>query len=371
MPDWIQLTAADGHQFSAFLARPAGVPLGAVIVLQEIFGVNRHIRWVTEQFSDHGFLALAPALFDRVGGNLELNYDEAGVAVGREKVATLGFEAALLDVQAAADYLGGPGKVGVVGYCWGGTLCFLANTRLGLSAVSYYGARSRPFLGEAVKAPLMMHFGRKDPLIPADFYQELAEKQPQVPVHFYDAGHGFNCNERADFHAESAALAWRRTFRFFKDHLKAHQSVRDTATPPEGFALDPRLAGDTLVLLDWPLCRVLLMNDARYPWLILVPRQNGLRELLDLGEAQSQQLTREILAAQRVLNDLYDPDKLNVAALGNVVAQLHIHVLARFEQDAAWPKPVWGLGDVQPYAPGALRAAERTLREALTAARPE
>ncbi|AVP99038.1 hypothetical protein C7S18_18470 [Ahniella affigens] len=371
MSEWITLTADDGHTFSAFLARPAGTPLGAVIVLQEVFGVNHHIRWVAEQFADHGFVALAPALFDRVGGNLDLDYTDTGIAVGREKVAALGFDAALRDVAAAAAYLGGCDRVGVVGYCWGGTLCFLANTRLGLTAVSYYGARSRPFLHEPTKAPLLMHFGRKDPLIPQDFYAELAEKQPTVPVHFYDAGHGFNCNERADFHAESAALAWRRTFRFFKEHLPEPLMQAGPAPEPDLFELDPRLAADAMVLLDWPLCRVLLMNDARFPWLILVPRVQGLREVLELTESESGQLMREIRAAQAVLTALYEPDKLNVAALGNVVPQLHVHVLARFEQDAAWPKPVFGIGTAQPYAPGALHVAEKTLREALTAARPE
>lgn len=371
MSEWITLTAEDGHRLTAFLARPAGTPLGAVIVLQEVFGVNHHIRWVTEQFADHGFVALAPALFDRVGGNLELGYDDAGIAVGREKVAALGFDAALLDVAACAAYLGGRDRVGVVGYCWGGTLCFLANTRLGLTAVSYYGARSRPYLDEAPKAPLLMHFGRKDPLIPEEFYAELAQKQPTVPVHFYDAGHGFNCNERADFHAESAALAWRRTFRFFKEHLPEPAVAPEPASAADLFELDPRLAADALVLMDWPLSRVLLMNDARYPWLILVPRLPGLRELHQLTEPEAEELMHEIRAAQLVLTSLYEPDKLNVAALGNVVPQLHVHVLARFEQDAAWPKPVFGLGTAQPYAPGALRAAEKTLREALTAARPE
>lgn len=354
--DWIELTAADGHRFQAYRSLPPEEPLGAVIVLQEIFGVNRHIRWVAEQISAHGYAAYAPVVFDRVGGHVELGYDDAGVAAGRERIMALGFDQALLDVAATAAVAETHGAVGTIGFCWGGTLAWLSATRLGLPSVSYYGARTQPFLDETPKAPLLMHFGVRDALIPQEFYDALKEKHPQVPVHFYQAGHGFNCNERADFHAESAAMAWRRTFSFLRQHI---------AEAPR-FLLHPTLAGDCIEVIDLPLCRVLLMNDARYPWLILVPRLKDKREIIDLSRAQQHQLSDEIAQASSALQSICEPLKLNVAALGNRVAQLHVHVIARFENDAAWPDPVWGRGDRVAYSEGAAKMLIKTLRAALS-----
>ncbi|MBN8920546.1 MAG: HIT domain-containing protein [Rhizobiales bacterium] len=131
------------------------------------------------------------------------------------------------------------------------------------------------------------------------------------------------------------------------------------------WALDGRLAADTIPLGDWPLSRVLLTNDARYPWLILAPRRAGVREIVDLDAADRSQLLDEITQAGEALRDVMQPDKLNVAALGNVVAQLHIHVIARFHTDAAWPKPVWGVHPACPYAAGAADALAGRLRAAL------
>jgi carboxymethylenebutenolidase len=352
--DWVELEAADGHRFRAWRSLPPEEPLGSVIVAQEIFGVNRHIRWVAEQISAHGYAAYAPCLFDRVGGNVELGYDEAGVAAGRKRMAALGFDAALRDVAATAAVAEAHGPVGTVGFCWGGTLAWLCATRLGLPSVSYYGARTRPFLDETPKAPVLMHFGVKDALIPQDFYDELSRKHPQVPVHFYNAGHGFNCNERADFHAESAALAWRRTFAFLREHL---------AEAPR-FALHPTLAADCSEVAELPLCRVLLMNDARYPWLILVPKVKDAREIIDLPRADQHRLMDEIARASAVLQSVCDPTKLNIGALGNRVPQLHVHVIARFDGDAAWPDPVWGHGHREPYGEGPKRMLIKTLRAA-------
>ncbi len=371
MADWISLKAADGQTLSGWMSRAEGRPLGAVVVLQEVFGVNRHIRWVCEQFAANGFDALAPCLFDRVGGNVDLEYTEEGITEGRRRVADLGFETALLDVEAAQAVLAKKTRVAVVGYCWGGTLAFLANTRLGLPAVSYYGARSLPYLDETVSAPMLMHFGRHDPLIPPAFHDALKLKQPDVPVQIYDAGHGFNCNERADFHAESAALAWRRTLRFLRDSLASDDLLANDDTGTTSFELDSRLERDTLPLVDLPLCQVLLMNDSRYPWLILVPRIAGARELLELEVADQHKLMDEVILAQRVIHQLFEPEKLNVGALGNVVSQLHVHVLGRFSSDAAWPGPVWGQGSPVPYAPGVANALAKTLVQALTTPGPE
>lgn len=353
--DWIELVADDGHRFRVWRSLPPEEPLGSVIVLQEIFGVNRHIRWVAEQISAHGYAAYAPCLFDRVGGNLELGYDAASVATASDTVAGLGFETALRDVSATARIAEAHGPVGTVGFCWGGTLAWLCATRLGLPSVSYYGARTRPFLDETPSAPVLMHFGRKDALIPPEFREDVQHRHPHIPVHVYDAGHGFNCNERSDFHAESAALAWRRTFSFLREHL---------AEAPR-LTLHPALAADCSEVGELPLSRVLLMNDARYPWLILVPKQKDARELIDLSRDDQHRLMDEIARVSAALQSVCDPIKLNVAALGNRVPQLHVHVIARFEGDAAWPDPVWGRGEREPYGEGPKRMLIKTLRAAL------
>lgn len=133
------------------------------------------------------------------------------------------------------------------------------------------------------------------------------------------------------------------------------------------FELHPQLAADTVPVAEWPLCQVLLINDATYPWLVLVPARPDLRDLDDLPQADLALATGEIVKASRALKTLYNPAKINVAALGNMVPQLHIHVIARFEEDAAWPKPVWGVAPAQPYGPDALRARLSELREAFAA----
>jgi diadenosine tetraphosphate (Ap4A) HIT family hydrolase len=136
---------------------------------------------------------------------------------------------------------------------------------------------------------------------------------------------------------------------------------------PDMFELHPQLAADTVPVADWTLSRVLLINDATYPWLVLVPARTGLRNFDDLSPADMALASGEIVAASRALKSLYSPAKINVAALGNMVPQLHIHVIARFEDDAAWPKPVWGVAPAQPYAPDALSARLSELRETFAA----
>jgi carboxymethylenebutenolidase len=215
----IELRCADGAAIGAFRADPLADPVGAVIVIQEVFGVNPHIREVCRRIAAAGYVALAPALFDRFAASIELDYDEAGIARGRELVARLGFETALADIGSAAESLRTVGRVGTIGFCWGGTAAWLCATRLALPSVSYYGARTRPFLEERPQAPILMHFGRHDHLIAPEFYADLARLHPSVPVHFYPAGHGFNCEARADYEPESAALAWQRTLAFFAREL--------------------------------------------------------------------------------------------------------------------------------------------------------
>ena len=219
MGEWIPLTTPAGP-VRGWLARPEQPPLGAAVVVQEIFGVNPHIRRVTDQFAKAGFTAMAPALFDPVQPDVELGYDDTDVSRGRDYAASLGFERALQIVSASARWLRESGhRVGVVGFCWGGTVAMLANTRQGLTSVSYYGGRSVPFLGEPARAPMLFHFGEKDPLIPAEDVQKHRDHHPDATVHTYPAGHGFNCNVRADYDAPSAALARQRTLAFFSEHL--------------------------------------------------------------------------------------------------------------------------------------------------------
>ena len=210
----IELQAIDGGRIGAWLARPTATPRGALVIAQEIFGVNAHIRSVCEDFAARGYLALAPAFFDRLESGLELDYDEAGTTRGRACVAELGMDRPLRDVRAAADWLSaelGQPKVGVIGYCWGGAVAFLAATRLGLPAASYYGRLIVDYLHERPQAPLLCHFGERDPLIPAEWVTRIEAALPQVPVHRYPDGHGFNRLGHPDGDPACAELARRRS----------------------------------------------------------------------------------------------------------------------------------------------------------------
>ena len=219
MGHWTKLDTAHG-QVSAWRAEPSGTPLGSIVVIQEIFGVNAHIRSTAEDFATQGYVALAPAYFDVIETGVELDYDTDGIAKGRELITELGLEAAV-DITAAAvrELAKIGGKVGTVGYCWGGTVALLAALRLGLPSASYYGARNVPFLQETPRAPVIFHFGERDASIPPEMLALHREHLPQMPLHTYPAGHGFNCNVRADYDAPSAALARQRTLAFFSEHL--------------------------------------------------------------------------------------------------------------------------------------------------------
>jgi len=214
----ISLSTRHGR-ISAWKATPTIPPRGGVVVVQEIFGVNAHIRNVADRFAKHGYIAVAPALFDLVHPGVELDYDEAGVARGREVAAELGFEGALDGVRAAYDHMFGETKVAVVGFCWGGSVAFLANTRFGAPAVSYYGGRTVPFLNERPRAPLMMHFGERDPIIPPEDVQKHRDALPDADIRVWPAGHGFNCDQRADYDAAVAQEAMTRTLQFLHKHL--------------------------------------------------------------------------------------------------------------------------------------------------------
>ena len=219
-----QLRAADGHTFGVYEALPDGDPRGGVVVVQEIFGVNAHIREVADGYAADGYAALAPALFDRVERDVELGYDQAGMGRGRELAfAGLARDDALRDLQAAVEEAGkyGDATAGVVGYCYGGLMAWLAACRLdGVACASaYYGGGIANELGAAPRCPLVMHFGELDAHIPLSDVERIRETLPDVPVHVYPADHGFNCDHRGSYHAESAALARRRTLGLFREHL--------------------------------------------------------------------------------------------------------------------------------------------------------
>ncbi|WP_299343012.1 dienelactone hydrolase family protein [uncultured Pseudoxanthomonas sp.] len=218
MGHWTQIDTPRGR-IGAWRADPADAPRGALVIVQEIFGVNAHIRSVAEGFAIDGYVALAPAYFDVLEPRVELGYDDVGFALGRDLITRLGLEAALDITAAAADTIASHGKVGAVGYCWGGTVALLAAMRLGLPAVSYYGARNAPFLSETPLAPVMFHFGEQDASIPPKLVQQHRDLLPQMDVFTYPAGHGFNCDLRADYDPSSARLARERTLDFLARNL--------------------------------------------------------------------------------------------------------------------------------------------------------
>jgi carboxymethylenebutenolidase len=220
MGQTISISTRHGR-ISAWQAKPHDKPRGAVIVVQEIFGVNSHIREVTERFANYGYLAVAPALFDLVHPGTELGYDEAGVARGREIAEELGFEGALDGVRGAFEQLDSENLVAAVGYCWGGSVAYYANAKLGIPAVSYYGGRTVPLLKEHPKAPLMLHFGENDALIPPGDVQKHRLALPDAEIFVWPgAGHGFNCDQRDSYNAEVAQDALNRTLAFLQRNLR-------------------------------------------------------------------------------------------------------------------------------------------------------
>ncbi len=228
MGETLNLKAADGHDFPAYVARPAGSPKGAVVVLQEIFGVNSHIRAVADGYAKEGYLAVAPATFHRVKAGVELGYGEADMKAGIElkaAVEALPAPGVLQDIQAAVDYAAQAGKVGVVGYCWGGLLSWRAACAVdGLSAAAPYyggGVTTPAEAARQPRVPVMAHFGEKDHWISMESVEAFKGAQPGVAVHVYAADHGFNCDQRGSYDAAAAQLARERTLAFFAKHLGA------------------------------------------------------------------------------------------------------------------------------------------------------
>jgi carboxymethylenebutenolidase len=221
MSQTIELGASDGHRLRAYAAQPSGTPRGAIVVVQEIFGVNSHIRSVTDGYAADGYLAVAPALFDRVERDVELGYTPADRQRGSALKAAAGNDKPLLDLAAVIEHARNAGKVGLVGYCWGGLLCWLAACKLdGLAAsVPYYGSGIPDHAKLSPRCPVMAHFGELDAHIAVAGVEAFRAAQPSVVVHLYPAQHGFNCEQRDSYDAPSAQLARGRTLAFLRRHV--------------------------------------------------------------------------------------------------------------------------------------------------------
>jgi carboxymethylenebutenolidase len=219
----LKLTTSDNHTLGAYRADPTGKPKGGLVVIQEIFGVNHHIRAMCDRFAAIGYTAVAPQVFDRFVRDFESGYSPNEIAHARSYLGNLNFDLMMKDIDAAVGNLKGVGPIGIVGYCMGGTAAFLAACRVnGLSAaVAYYGGMIGKFADEKPKCPLQMHFGEKDEGIPMSTVEEIKKKLPQAETYTYpDAPHGFACDERASFRKEACDLAWRRTTEFLSKNMK-------------------------------------------------------------------------------------------------------------------------------------------------------
>jgi carboxymethylenebutenolidase len=220
----VKLKASDGHELDAYVSRPNGTPITGLVVVQEAFGVNGHIRSMADGYARDGFLAIAPAMFDRIERGVELGYTgddlQKGIALARQ----INPDDAVKDIAAALEYLReqGTAKSGVIGYCFGGTMAWLAATRLDpAAAVGYYGGNITHFAKENPRCPVMLHFGKLDKHIPKEGIDQLQAAHPEVQVFWYDADHGFNCDARASYNPAAAKLARERSLRFLKETLTA------------------------------------------------------------------------------------------------------------------------------------------------------
>ena len=221
MGEFTTLMARDGHEFNAWLVAPTGPARGAVVIAQEIFGVNHHIREVAEGFAAAGFVTIAPCLYDRIRRGIELGYSEAETQEGRGYRLQIPKEKTLLDLGASISVVKHSGRVAVVGYCWGGTLAYLAACELPVfCAVSYYGGQIKDHLGKSPRRPVLYHFGEKDPYIPASDIEKIRAADPTGEFHLYPADHGFNCEERGSYEPASARLALERTHAFLTAQME-------------------------------------------------------------------------------------------------------------------------------------------------------
>jgi carboxymethylenebutenolidase len=226
MGEWVKLRAEDGQELSAWVARPEGEPIAGLVVVQEIFGVNAHIRSVADGYARDGFLAVAPALFDRIEPGVELGYEGEDAQRARSFIPKLDVEKSVLDTKAAMDYAANTTgkKVAVIGYCYGGTIAWLAATRPGAAAaVGYYGGRIANYANENPGCAVMLHFGKQDAHIPAEEIDKVRSAHPEVEIYMYDAGHGFNCDARSSYNPAAAKEARERSQAFLKRQLAGRE----------------------------------------------------------------------------------------------------------------------------------------------------
>ncbi len=219
--EWLDITASDGKTIKMYIAMPDGKAKGAIVVLQEIFGVNAHIRSVCERYAAEGYVAAAPAIFDRQSPGYERGYTPEDVQAGIAMMQSFDRDAVMLDIGAAVDAVTQYGKVGIVGYCLGGSLAYgAAISRDDLAAAScYYGGMISDMADMAPKCPTIVHFGETDQSIPLEKAEIVKQKRPEVPVYIYPAGHGFSCDARPAYEPVSAKLAWERTLKLFAENV--------------------------------------------------------------------------------------------------------------------------------------------------------
>ncbi len=224
MSDLIKVTATDGFELGAYQAAGAEPTKGGLIVVQEIFGVNSHIQNVCDRFARHGYNVMAPALFDRIKPNVSNGYSDREIAEGRDLKARIDWDEALLDIQACLSHLKQAGdKVGIVGYCLGGLAAWLAAARLSDidCAIGYYGGGTTEYLNEVPQCPIQLHFGELDSHIPLSDVDKIEAACPEAAIYRYPAAHGFDCNQRGSYHAQSAAMALDLTLKHLATHLSS------------------------------------------------------------------------------------------------------------------------------------------------------
>jgi carboxymethylenebutenolidase len=221
MGQMIDLKSSDGFSLAAYVATPSGKSRGAIVIAQEIFGLNNHIKGVCDGYAADGYLTIAPALFDRVQRGVNLGYTPADVETGRGFIPKASMDNAMLDVTAAVKHVASAGKVAVIGYCWGGTVAFVSAAKVAgvACAVGYYGGGVAANVALAPKVPVMFHWGNADQAIPLLDVHKIELAHPTAISHIYTAGHGFNCNERGSWHELSAKLARGRTLEFLAKHI--------------------------------------------------------------------------------------------------------------------------------------------------------
>jgi carboxymethylenebutenolidase len=215
----LKLKAADGFELGAYRADPSGRPRGRVVVMQEIFGVNNHIRSVCDRLAEAGYVALAPQVFDRIERDFESGYTPDEVAHARTFIGRLDWAKVMMDTEAAIDALKKEGAVAVMGFCLGGSVSWIAATKLGglAAAVCYYGGQIMQHIDKKPRCPVQMHFGGQDTHIPMSDVEVMKQKQPQAEIYVYQhAGHGFHCDERGSYDQPSSRIAWERTLGFLK-----------------------------------------------------------------------------------------------------------------------------------------------------------